>query len=318
MLNHEFPPVGGGASPVTYELCRHLVSKGHDVDVVTMHFKGTAREENMDGVRVFRTPALRKRADICHGYELVTFYPGALIKALFLTRTSHYDIIHCHFLVPGGPLAWLLSRWRRIPLLITCHGTDVPGHNPERFQWVHKLIKPAWRFFANHADLITSPSTYLKTAIQTACIDARVKVIPNGIATDQFQPGAKKKQILLCSRLLAFKGFQHVIAAIKDVELDWTVHIIGDGPYLAALKKLARDSRTPIEFAGWLEKKSVDFVRLYNESSIFVFPSEAENFPTVLLEAMSAGMAIISSTAGGCREVVGKAGIYVEPGDVAG
>jgi glycosyltransferase involved in cell wall biosynthesis len=38
-----------------------------------------------------------------------------------------------------------------------------------------------------------------------------------------------------------------------------------------------------------------------------------ENFPTVLLEAMAAGMAVITSTAGGCPEVVGEAGLLVEP-----
>jgi len=41
-----------------------------------------------------------------------------------------------------------------------------------------------------------------------------------------------------------------------------------------------------------------------------------ENFPTVLLEAMSAGCAVITSTAGGCPEVVGDAGLLVEPKDV--
>ena len=49
-----------------------------------------------------------------------------------------------------------------------------------------------------------------------------------------------------------------------------------------------------------------------------MFPSEAENFPTVLLEAMSAGMAVVTSTAGGCPEVVGDAGLLVAPGDVEG
>jgi glycosyltransferase involved in cell wall biosynthesis len=145
-----------------------------------------------------------------------------------------------------------------------------------------------------------------------------VKVIPNGIVLNRFQPGPKKKQILLCSRILAFKGFQHVIEAVKDLALDWTVSIIGDGPYLPELKRLAGDSRTSIRFTGWLDKTDPEFIRLYNESAIFVFPSEAENFPTVLLEAMSARMAMISSTAGGCHEVVGDAGMYVAPGDVVG
>ena len=38
ILNHEFPPVGGGAAPVTFELCKQLALMEHKVDVVTMHY----------------------------------------------------------------------------------------------------------------------------------------------------------------------------------------------------------------------------------------------------------------------------------------
>ena len=76
---------------------------------------------------------------------------------------------------------------------------------------------------------------------------------------------------------------------------------------------MAEGSRTPIIFHGWLDRDDPKFRELYETSAIFVFPSEMENFPTVLLEAMSAGCAIITSTAGGCPEVVGGAGLLVEP-----
>lgn len=36
MLNYEFPPLGGGASPVSYEIAKGYTKLGHDVDVVTM------------------------------------------------------------------------------------------------------------------------------------------------------------------------------------------------------------------------------------------------------------------------------------------
>jgi len=318
MLNHEFPPVGGGASPVTLELCRSLVRVGHHVDVVTMHFKGTARHEVVDGVTVYRTPAWRKRADICHAPELSTYLPGALGKTLLLLRQNRYDIIHCHFLVPGGPLAYLAHKMSGVPFLVTCHGTDVPKHNPDRFKLMHKLIAPAWRFLARRAALITSPSEHLKNAIVQACVKAKVCVIPNGIEAGQFSPGEKTKEILLCSRLLTFKGFQHVINAVKDIDLGWQIHIIGDGPYRETLEALAQNSQTPIRFWGWLDKQDARFVDLFNRCALFVFPSEAENFPTVLLEAMAARMAIITSTAGGCAEVVGEAARLVSPGDVDG
>ena len=318
MLNHEFPPVGGGASPVTLDLCRALVRKNNRVDVVTMHFKGTPRFECIDGVNVYRTPAIRRRADISHTAELATYFPGALGKTLRLIAENRYDIIHCHFMVPGAPLGYVASKLCRIPLVVTCHGTDVPAHNPDRFGLVHQIIGPAWRFLARRIPLITSPSEYLKRSILQACAQANVVVVPNGIAVDQFPPLPKTKHILMCSRLFAFKGFQHVIEAVKDLDCDWTLDIIGAGPYLSELKAAARGARVPIHFHGWLEKASSEFKRLYGESSLFVFPSLAENFPTVLLDAMTARMAIISSSAGGCPEVVGEAGLLVPPGDVAG
>ena len=318
MLNHEFPPVGGGASPITFELSKQLVQMGHQVDVVTMRYRDLPRFETVDGVNIYRTPAIRKRPNICYAHELATYVPGALIKTIRLTKREKYDIIHCHFIVPGGPLAWLVSKFTGIPFIITCHGTDVPEHNPDRFGMVHKLIKPAWRFLARSCLLLTSPSGTLKEKILENCSDAKVKVIHNGIDTDQFKPGDKNKSILMCSRIFQFKGFQYAIEAIKSMELDWQVNIIGQGPYLSELKRLAEDSKTPIKFWGWLDKSQPDFYELFKKSSIFIFPSEAENFPSVLLEALASGMAIITSTAGGCPEVVGKAGLLVEPRDTEG
>jgi glycosyltransferase involved in cell wall biosynthesis len=123
----------------------------------------------------------------------------------------------------------------------------------------------------------------------------------------------RKNQILLCSRLLPRKGFQYVIEAVRDLSLDWQVHIVGDGPYMETLKKLAGGSKTTIVFHGWLDRSDLKFKDLFETSSIFILPSEMENFPTVLLEAMSAGLSIITSAAGGCPEVIGNAGLIIEP-----
>jgi glycosyltransferase involved in cell wall biosynthesis len=313
MLNHEFPPVGGGASPVTFELCRQLARMGHEVDVVTMHYGKLPRFERVEGFGVYRTPAIRKQPNICHPHELATYLPGAFFKTLSLAKKNKYDIIHCHFIVPGSPLAWLISKLTGIPFIITCHGSDVPGHNPDRFKLLHKIIKPAWRFFVRSAALVTAPSEFLKKRVLSNCSGLEVTVVPNGIYVENYTPTTKTKSILLCSRIFKFKGFQYAIEAIKDMRLDWEVNIIGEGPYLPELRKLAEGSQTPIKFWGWLDKGDPRFSELFGKSSIFVFPSEMENFPTVLLEAMAAGMAVITSTAGGCPEVVGEAGLLVEP-----
>ena len=315
MLNHEFPPVGGGAAPVTFELCKHLVGMGHIVDVVTMHYGDLPGFECVDGVNIYRTPALRKRPDICYTHEMATYLPGAIFKTLGLAGHREYDFIHCHFILPGGPLAWMVGKLKKLPFLVTCHGSDNPGYNPDRFGLTHKMLLPAWRFLVRRADVLVSPSRWLKELIQSNCPDIPVRIIPNGIYHEQFTPKAKSKSILMCSRILPRKGFQYVIEAIKDIEPGWEVNVVGEGPYLGELKKLAAGAKTPIKFWGWIDPNDRQLKTLYETSSIFVFPSEAENFPSVLLEAMSAGMAIITSTAGGCGEVVGDAGVLVEPRD---
>ena len=50
MLNYEFPPLGGGASPVSYEIAKGYIKLGHSVDVVTMGFKGLPKFEKKDGI----------------------------------------------------------------------------------------------------------------------------------------------------------------------------------------------------------------------------------------------------------------------------
>ena len=313
-LNYEYPPVGGGGATVTAQLCEHLVRQGHQVDVVTMRYKDLPHQETVNGVRIFRAPSWRQRSDICRTPEMSTYLLGAKRTALKLARQNNYDIIHAHFIVPTSPLARWLSRKTGIPYIVTCHGSDVPGHNRQRFVWIHKLIFPFWKQLAQKADRLVSPSNALKQLIRHISPQTEVTIIPNGLDVAHFDTTTPKQQsILLCSRLLGFKGFQYVIEAVKDLALDWHVHIIGEGPYRDTLEKLAEGSQTPITFHGWLNRDGLKFRQLYETSAIFVFPSETENFPTVLLEAMSAGCAIITSTAGGCPEVVGDAALFVEP-----
>ena len=65
MLNYEFPPLGGGASPVSYELAKGYVARGHQVDVVTMRYKGLSAFEVQDGINICRVKCWRSHKEIC-------------------------------------------------------------------------------------------------------------------------------------------------------------------------------------------------------------------------------------------------------------
>ena len=104
MLNHEFPPVGGGASPVTFELCRQLVKMGHDVDVVTMHYDKLPRFEQVEGFGVYRTPGTPQKAEYLLYSRTCNLCAWCTFQNSEPCPRKHYDVIHCHFMVPGAPL----------------------------------------------------------------------------------------------------------------------------------------------------------------------------------------------------------------------
>ena len=61
VLNYEFPPLGGGASPVSKEIAVQLQRMGHRDTVVTMGFEGLPAYEEIEGVRVYRLKCWRSK-----------------------------------------------------------------------------------------------------------------------------------------------------------------------------------------------------------------------------------------------------------------
>lgn len=316
MINYEFPPLGGGGAPVCYCLSRELVRRGHQVDVVTMGFEGLDEFEDVDGIHVYRVPCIRHKAEICHTYEMISFAVGALPVARRLMRENSYTVNHTHFIFPSAVVSYALQRLYGLPYVVTTHGSDVPGYNPDRFKLEHELLKPIWKVLVKGASYISSPSQSLKKLVLKSSDRTPVQVIPNAIDIADFNPRPKKKRILMVSRLFRRKGFQYVLQALEGIDTDFEIMIIGDGPFLQNLKDLARDKNLNVNFMGWMDNKTPEFKELLESSAIFALPSEMENFSIALIEAMASGAAIITSTAGGCPEVVGDTAFTVEANDI--
>jgi glycosyltransferase involved in cell wall biosynthesis len=318
MPNLEYPPLGGGAAPVTRGLARALVARGHHVDVVTMGYRGLPAEENEDGVRLFRVPVLRSRLELSHLHELATYVWSGLRKVRALTREADYDLCHGHFLLPTGLIPYLLRDTSAFPpYVITAHGSDVPGFNPDRFTLLHRLTPPLLRRILRHASGLIVPSAALERLIlgQFSGVTPVLARIPNGVEIDDFTLQPKEPRVLVATRLFERKGVQHLIEAMSHLpEQVYQLEVAGDGPQRSRLEQQARALRVPAHFHGWLARRPL--CQLFERSRIFVLASSSDNFPVSLLEAMAASCAIITTSAGGCPEVVGDAGLVVEPGDV--
>ena len=313
MLNYEFPPLGGGASPVTYNLARQLVSQGHEIDVVTMHYRELKREEIINGIHVYRVACLRSKKEICYTVEMLTYVISASIFTIRLTRRKRYDIAHCHFIIPTGIIGYLLKKVRGLPYVITSHGSDVQGYNPERFSLQHKIVRPVWKVIVKNAERVVAVSSYFKGLILKSIIMDNISVIHNGQHIMPQVSVKKEDKILLVSRILKRKGFQYFLDALDGFDLKgWEVNIVGDGPYLGELINKSEDLGLKVNFLGFKTGKELD--ELYRKSSIFIFPSTHESFGMVLTEAMATDCAIITTNVSGCEEVIGDAGLLVRPG----
>jgi glycosyltransferase involved in cell wall biosynthesis len=313
-LCYEYRPIGGGGAKVAENLIEQMLEAGYEIDLVTMGFRDLPRFEQQGQLTIHRVPCGRRSVSICHPHEMFVYLLRALPLVARLMREGRYDLVHTHFIFPDGILAALTARRNGLKFIITAHGSDVPDHNPDRFQLLHILLRPIWKAIVRRAECIVCPSEYLRGLLLKSAPDARSIVIPNGIDTDRYKPAEQRaRRILVVSRMVESKGVQFLIRALHDLDHDYEVCVVGDGPYLPRLKALAGELDVKVEFTGFIDNTSARFREILESSEIFAFTSSAENFPVVLLEAMSAGLCIITTDDTGCREVVGDAAVKVPP-----
>ena len=127
----------------------------------------------------------------------------------------------------------------------------------------------------------------------------------------------KKVRLLYVGQINKFKGVHLLLQAFEEIkDTDVELHIVGTGPELATLKKLAsRDPR--IIFHGFVTRHALqDF---YAEAHVVIIPSLwPEPFGMVAIEAFAFGTPVIASRSGGLNEIIqeGKNGFLFTPGDV--
>ena len=201
--------------------------------MVTMGFRGLPAFEQVSGVNFYRVKAWRRKAETCETHEMLSYVISAIRFIHKHLRVDQYDVCHCHFLIPTGLVARHLNRRYGLGYIVTVHGSDVPGFNPDRFTLEHHFTKPLLRRIAREARAVTSPSIYLQNLLAQSIGYQGAVHIPNGIdlETLNFDRTVSKEPMILSSgRLLERKGFQTLISAVRDVALPCEVHIAGDGP----------------------------------------------------------------------------------------
>jgi len=310
-ITYEFPPIGGGGGRAAWQIARRLVRRGHDVKILTSLLASLAESEEREGVAIRRIRVRRKRAEECPPRELLSFMRRSMPAASRMARQFGPDVTCAFFGIPGGPAAWWVRRRLGIPYVLSLRGSDVPRAELARHQRLHLITRPVLRGVYRAAGAIVSVSGALRDAALKVEPNVAIEVISNGVDTSRFSPGARKSlgsvpELLFVGRLREFKGVQHAIRALPEIERQIggkvRLTIAGDGPYRSTLEVLADQVSSDVRFTGWLDEEAL--VGAYQSASLILLPSLVEGHPNVLLEGMATGLPCVATDAPGTREVV--------------
>jgi rhamnosyl/mannosyltransferase len=292
-------------------LCQEL-KKFVDVEVLVASDESKTVEEVIDGIKVTRlsTPLSFQAAPVC---------PQMMRKI----RESRADVVHLHWPNPTAVLAYLASRHRG-RLVFTYHSDIVRQKMLSRAFW------PFLRQALKRADavIVASPN-YRDSSKVLAGFRERCRVIPFGISPDYFQQvdsedvASLRRQygariILGVGRFVYYKGFEHLIRAMKGV--DGRLLLIGNGPLREKLAREALESGVSDKVTFLTDVKDVR--PFYQAADVFVLPSIArsEAFGIVQLEAMACGKPVVNTSLDSGVTFVsphGVSGLTVQPANPA-
>ncbi|MGC9082856.1 MAG: glycosyltransferase family 4 protein, partial [Anaerolineae bacterium] len=120
-----------------------------------------------------------------------------------------------------------------------------------------------------------------------------------------------------CDLRLATCDLQPATCDLRPATCDWRLVFVGKKGWLyqgffRRLRELGLEDR--VRFTGYVPDE--DLPALYSAADLFAFPSLYEGFGLPVLEAMACGVPVVCSNTSSLPEVVGEAGIMVEPHNV--
>jgi len=324
VLNHEFPPIGGGGGRAAESICETLAKRGHEIKVLTSHLKNLSYQEQRDGYQIIRIPSLRTQPFRAGFLSMLAYVLAGLWAGLRLIRVFHPDVIHVHFAVPAGALAWMLSKITRVPYVLTAHLGDVPGGVPEKtggwFRFVFPFTGLIWK---NAAARVAVSGFTRRLALRH--YHEEILVIPNGVDVDSLKPNSiqinNPPVIVFAGRFMEQKSPLQVVKILNEIkDMPWKCVMIGDGPLMPNVKKSIADFGLEDRFTltGWVTPEAV--MTWFDKSDILFMPSLSEGLPVVGVQALAKGLAIIASRVGGFVDLVDEDqnGYLVQPEDTAG
>jgi glycosyltransferase involved in cell wall biosynthesis len=264
------------------------------------------------------------------------FLAGALAifpkSVAFARRMKQLGVehVHAHFASHPAAAAFTVGRLSDLSWSFTAHGSDL---HREQAMLREKVAEAKFTIAISEYN-----KRFILERAQNENTD-QIKVVHCGVDPTVFVREARPEgacrpkdppfEIVCVGTLHAVKGQRHLIHAaahLSELDLDWKLHLVGEGEDRSALTALASELGVGhrIEFHGALDREGVRSV--LRRADVCVAPSvptsdgRREGIPVVLMEAAATGLPLVASRLSGIPELVedGKTGLLVEPGDENG
>ena len=322
-------PMASGVPVFTRQLANSLVRKGHRVVIVTRKLtQDQAPFEVIGGIEVHRMPFIFPWSLLWQRSEegLLQFCrhcPVDIQRLVRLIAKNQIELINIHSLSYSVfPYMLFAGLFADHQLVVTLHGNELFRLDTSHDRMRRFLL----RYGLRRANRIVALSSQHASEIHGFCPKAAEKVvtIPNGITVDEFGGSARfpfpSPYVLSIGRLNSLKGHDVLLAAFRRVaERERDVHliIVGDGPQRIRLHAvcLALGLKDRVTFLGEVDRERIR--ELLTGCEFFALSSWSEGTPTVALEAMASGKAVVGTHVGGLPELVSEAeaGLLAPPGD---
>ena len=316
-------PTFGGSGVLATELGKALAQKGHMV-----HFITYQQPVRLNGF----IPNIFYHEVQVPTYPLFDYppYETALASTMVdVIKNNDLDLLHVHYAIPHASAAYMAKQilkkeGKHIPVITTLHGTDITLVGRD------KTYAPVVTFSINESDAITAVSQNLRDeTFKHFKIEKEIEVIVNFVDVSRFNRkpiDAFKKVIapngervlLHASNFRKIKRVQDVVKIFAEVnkQIPSKLLFVGDGPERNTAEDLGRELGVAdgIRFVGKQEQME-DILAI---GDLFLLTSEYESFGLAALEAMAAGVPVVSTNAGGLAEIniPGETGFMSNVGDI--
>ena len=301
-----FPPDIGGPASFVPKISDFLIKSGHNVQIICLsEEKNIYVEDKLNVIRINRSNKLPIRW-LKTTYQIIKngrksdliFINGLGVEASIANLLLKKPIVRK---IVGDPV------WERAynQKKITESFDKFQNNKHSLMIEIQKLIR---NWSINSAKIIITPSDHLKGFVSELGFKKEILKINNGVEIAEIQRKTLDKpeiNLIIVSRLVIQKNIDLVINALKILNnVNLKLNIIGEGSEISKLEKLINDFNLhkQVKLLGKIDNNEIS--KFLSNSDIFIQASDYEGLPHSVLEAINYEVPILSTEAGGCKDLL--------------